>query len=61
MGPREDDDETEYDVDEDEKVAESRAGKGNEDDGTYVGRTTSDDSLDAGETGAEARGDRRGD
>jgi len=27
------------------------------DDGTYVGRTGSDDALDAGETGAEARGE----
>lgn len=41
-------------VDEDPKVAASRAGKEGED-GTYVGRTNSDDSIDAGETGAEAR------
>ena len=53
MNRRNDDDQTEYDVDEDENVAGSRAGK--EDDGTYVGRESSDDSLDAGETGAEAR------
>jgi hypothetical protein len=60
MSPRKDDDETEYDVDEDENVARSRAGKEGHDDGTYVGRTTSDDSVDAGETGAEARrGQRR--
>ena len=49
------DDKGEYDVDEDENVAESRAGKDGEGDGTYVGRTSSDDSLDVGETGAEAR------
>jgi hypothetical protein len=54
MSPREDGDETEYDIDEDENVAGSRAGKDG-DDGTYVGRTASDDSIDAGETGAEAR------
>jgi hypothetical protein len=55
MTPRNDDDDTEYDVDEDKNVAGSRAGKDGEDDGTYVGRTSSDDSIDAGETGAEAR------
>lgn len=57
MSPR-DDDKTEYDVDEDDNVARSRPAKG--DDGTYVGQTASDDSLDAGETGAEARSDKRG-
>lgn len=55
-----DDDKSEQDVDEDEKVAASRAGKdgtGDDgDDGTYVGRTFSDDAMDVGETGAEARG-----
>lgn len=55
MTPRNDDDDTEYDVDEDKNVAGSRAGKDNKDDGTYVGRTSSDDSIDTGETGAEAR------
>jgi hypothetical protein len=55
MSRRDDDDETEYDVDEDENVAGSRAGKGDEDDGSYVGQTFSDDSLDVGESGAEAR------
>jgi hypothetical protein len=55
MTPRNDDDDTEYDVDEDKNVAGSRAGKDGEDDGTYVGRTSSDDSFDAGESGAEAR------
>jgi hypothetical protein len=48
-----DDDQSEHDVDEDDKVAGSRAGKG--EDGTYVGAASSDDSIDAGETGAEAR------
>ena len=55
MTRRNDDDDTEYDVNEDKNVAGSRAGKDGEDDGTYVGRTSSDDSIDAGETGAEAR------
>jgi hypothetical protein len=48
------DDEREQDVDDDENVAGSRAGK-DQGDGAYVGRTGSDDSLDVGETGAEAR------
>jgi hypothetical protein len=60
MTDRKDDEDSEYDVDEDKNVAGSRAGKGGEDDGTYVGRTASDDSLDAGETGAEARGETDG-
>jgi hypothetical protein len=60
MTDRKDDDDTEYDVDEDENVAGSRAGKGNQGEGTYVGQTASDDSLDVGETGAEARGDQDG-
>lgn len=55
MTPRPDDDESEQDVDEDDNVAASRAGKDGDDDGTYVGRTFSDDAIDAGETGAEAR------
>jgi hypothetical protein len=54
MTRRDDDDETEYDVDEDENVARSRAGKNGEA-GTYVGRESSDDSVDDEETGAEAR------
>jgi hypothetical protein len=49
-----DDENSEQDVNEDEKVASSRTGKGGED-GSYVGETSSDDSIDAGETGAEAR------
>jgi hypothetical protein len=55
MTGRKDDDDTEHDVDEDEHVAGSRAGKSDDDDGTYVGQMASDDSIDAGETGAEAR------
>jgi hypothetical protein len=55
-----DNDGTEYDVDEDQGVIGSRAGKGDEDDGTYGGRTASDDSLDVGKTGAEARGENQG-
>jgi hypothetical protein len=50
-----DDDKSEHDVDEDDKVAGSRAGKEGDEDGSYVGETASDDALDVGETGAEAR------
>jgi hypothetical protein len=50
-----DDDKSEHDVDEDHKVAGSRAGKEGEEDGTYVGETSSDDAIDVGESGAEAR------
>ena len=49
-----DDEKSEEDVQDDDKVAGSRAGKHGED-GSYVGRTSSDDAIDAGETGAEAR------
>ncbi|WP_199178041.1 hypothetical protein [Mycobacterium hubeiense] len=42
---------SESDVDDDEAVAQSREG------GRYVGRASSDDSLDTRETGAEARSD----
>ena len=49
-----DDAKSEEDVQDDDKVASSRAGKHGED-GSYVGRTSSDDAIDAGETGAEAR------
>ena len=45
--------EGESDVEDDEHVAMSRAGR--ENDGDYVGRTAADDDFDAGETGAEAR------
>lgn len=47
-GPNEE--KAEEDVGEDDHVAGSREGKDE-----YVGRTFSDDSIDAGETGAEAR------
>ncbi|MCV7250794.1 hypothetical protein H7J86_01305 [Mycobacterium hackensackense] len=44
---------SEEDVTADPQVASNRA---NEDgDGAYVGRTTPEDALDAGESGAEAR------
>lgn len=47
----------ESDVQAESHEARSRAGKdGN--DGTYVGATAPDDSLDVGETGAEARSKR---
>ena len=52
-----DDEKSEEDVEKDEKVASSRAGKRGED-GSYVGETSSDDAIDAGETGAEARSDK---
>jgi hypothetical protein len=48
---------SEEDVEKDENVASSRAGKHGED-GSYVGETSSDDAFDAGETGAEARSDK---
>jgi hypothetical protein len=53
MAPGEDD-KSEEDVHDDDKVAGSRAGKHGED-GSYVGESFNDDSIDAGETGAEAR------
>ena len=52
MSPR-DDNKSESDVDDDDHVAASRAGK--DDDGSYVGQTASDDALDVEESGAEAR------
>jgi hypothetical protein len=54
-----DDDKSEEDVQDDDKVATSRAGKDG-DDGSYVGETFSDDAIDAGETGAEARAEENG-
>ena len=56
---RGDHDKSEEDVQEDDKVASSRAGKDGED-GSYVGETSSDDAIDAGETGAEARSQQNG-
>ncbi|WP_407684953.1 hypothetical protein [Mycobacterium sp. HUMS_1102779] len=44
----------ESDVEPETHESRSRAGRGDED-GTYVGQTSPDDSLDVGETGAEAR------
>lgn len=59
--PSDDDDKSESDVDGDANVASSRAGKeADEDDGTYVGRTGSDDALDDEQTGAEARSQQQG-
>lgn len=55
MNAHKDEDKSEEDVADDDKVAGSRAGKSDGDDGTYVGRTFSDDAIDVGETGAEAR------
>ena len=53
-----DDEKSEQDVQEDDKVASSRAGKHGED-GSYVGESSSDDAIDAGETGAEARSEQK--
>lgn len=51
---------SESDVAGDPHVAESRAGHDDgEGEGSYVGRTGSDDDIDAGETGAEARAQAR--
>lgn len=64
--PSDDDQHSESDVGEDHKVASSRAGKvgdaGEEGtgDGSYVGRTFSDDALDDEQTGAEARAQQNG-
>ncbi|ULE35871.1 hypothetical protein [Mycobacterium sp. IDR2000157661] len=55
MTPGDDDQRSEQDVEDDNKVAASRAGKDGDEDGSYVGQTFNDDSLDTGETGAEAR------
>lgn len=60
MTPGDDDTKSEQDVDEDNKVAASRAGKGGDEDGSYVGQTFNDESLDTGETGAEARSSEAG-
>lgn len=48
-----DDDTSEQDVDNDEKEVTDRPGKSGA--GSYVGETSSDDAIDAGQTGAEAR------
>lgn len=45
---------TEEDVDAETHQTQSRAAAG-EEDGSYVGAAASDDSFDAGESGAEAR------
>ena len=45
----------ESDTEADPAVAGSREGKHGQGDGSYVGRSSSDDDFDAGETGAEAR------
>jgi hypothetical protein len=57
MAP-DDDAKSEEDVKKDDKVASSRAGK-HGDDGSYVGESSSDDAIDAGETGAEARSEQK--
>ncbi|MBV8790088.1 MAG: hypothetical protein JOZ00_25820 [Mycobacterium sp.] len=46
----------ESDVEREAHEARSRAGK--DDDGSYVGAAGSDDTFDAGESGAEARSQR---
>jgi hypothetical protein len=48
----------EADVEAETHEARSRAREG-EDDGTYVGQTGPDEALDVGETGAEARSERK--
>jgi hypothetical protein len=50
------------DVQNDPHVASSRAGKHgvDDEDGSYVGASGSDDAIDVGETGAEARAEREG-
>ncbi|MCK0174007.1 MULTISPECIES: hypothetical protein [Mycobacteriaceae] len=60
--PSDEENKSEADVQEDSKVASSRAGKEGDDgeDGTYVGRTFSDDAMDDEQTGAEARAQQGG-
>jgi hypothetical protein len=59
--PSDEADKSESDVGDDQKVASSRAGKeGDEEDGTYVGRSGSDDSFDDEQSGAEARSQQQG-
>ena len=53
-----DDAKSEEDVQKDDMVAGSRAGKHGED-GSYVGESSSDDAIDVGETGAEARSEEK--
>ena len=53
-----DDEKSEEDVQDDDKVAGSRAGKHGED-GSYVGESSSDDAVDARQTGAEARSEQK--
>lgn len=48
---------TEQDVEPEAHESRSRAAEGDSD-GTYVGAAGSDDSFDAGESGAEARSER---
>jgi len=48
-----DDGTREKDVDDDDKETTARRGKSGP--GSYVGETSSDDAIDSGETGAEAR------
>lgn len=47
--------EAESDAEADPKVAGAREGKHGQGDGSYVGRSSSDDDFDAEESGAEAR------
>lgn len=60
--PHGDDQQSESDVGSDDHVASSRAGKEGDagEDGTYVGRTFSDDAIDDEQTGAEARAQQNG-
>lgn len=60
--PSDESQKNESDVDDDDKVAASRAGKDGDEgeDGTYVGRTFSDDAIDDEQTGAEARAQQGG-
>lgn len=55
------DEQAESDVEPDPHVAGARQGKHGAGDGSYVGRSGSDDDFDAGESGAEARTQRSGD
>ena len=60
--PSDEEQKSESDVGNDDKLASSRAGKDGDEgeDGTYVGRTFSDDAIDDEQTGAEARAQQNG-
>ncbi|MDX1891179.1 hypothetical protein [Mycolicibacterium sp. 050158] len=53
------DQKAESDIESDPGVAGARDGKHGQGDGSYVGRSSSDDDFGSGESGAEARAQRQ--